>query len=316
MVRYNSSLRSFELVETKSQSARQLTKSGVDLGQHVVWDVELSPDGTWLAAVLRQFPAPGGSSTAELRVFKVGDSGPGRLLHSWDSGPVPFISGWSSDHARIWVFVGAGNGASQIASIRISNGDLEVLKTMTWHITTQTPSLSPDGRFLVYHDADGQKAEPDIFILATDGSREMRLSNPAVDQNPVFAPDGSGFVFLSNRHGIQDLWFQPVSDGRPAGEPRVVFEDIGPVGTTHKFSDDGSLYYSFSATSWEVYTAGIDGSSAIVPRRIDPRPGEMNNSPAFSSNNQYVGYLRDAGQRLVLREPATGAEREFPSPRA
>ncbi|HSC29796.1 MAG TPA: protein kinase, partial [Vicinamibacterales bacterium] len=310
-LRYNGSVGSFELVDLATQEVRQLTRPGFDPGEQVVSHQALSPDGRTVAAVLRHLPGQSASG-AELRLIREGEDGSGRRLYRWENGVVPRVVDWSADGSRIWLMVGDAGGASQIASVGIADGSIAVLKTMRWHRATQAPSLSPDGEFLVYHDADGEDANPDVLIIASDGSREVRLEHPAADRNPMFVPDGSGIVFLSDRGGNQDLWFQPVSNGQPKGEPRVVFEDIGPAGTNHRFSDDGTLYYSFSTTTWEVYTAALAGGDAVAPRRIVPRPNEMNTAPAFSPDNRYLGYLRDRGRRLVLRDLATETEREIP----
>jgi tetratricopeptide (TPR) repeat protein len=166
MARFNTSQRSIELVDIKSQSVRQLTKP-LELGQQAFTDLEISPDGMTLAAVLRPLPGPR-PARAELRLFKANEGGAGRLLYAWEVGAVPFISGWSSDHSRIWVLAAS------------------------------------------------------------------------------------------------------------------------------------------------VYTARLGGNAAIMPQRLDQQPGETGSGPAFSPDNQRLGYLRDAGRRLVLHERATGAEREFP----
>jgi len=203
ITRFNDTVGSFELVELESGSVRQLTKPGLDLTPFAVAGNKLSPDGTLIAAMLVEVPYT--ENHGELRVFRVNEDGPGKTLSRWEEPEIaPRFFAWSPDQSQLWIYILSPEGASQIASVNVSDGSTEVLKTMSWHNTTQVPSLSPDGRFLVYHDADDRNAEPDIFILATDGSQEVRLENPAADRNPMFAPDGSGFVFLSNRNGGQD----------------------------------------------------------------------------------------------------------------
>src|SRR5688572_18043884 len=130
--------------------------------------------------------------------------------------------------------------SAQIVSVDM-NGKMQVLKTLTWRDITQPPSLSPDGKFFAFHDVTDRQSPPDIYILATDGSREHRIEHPSDDNKPMFLPDGSGFVFESNRRGVRDLWFQGVRDGRPTGEPRLVWRQVGPFGQLERFTDTGSL---------------------------------------------------------------------------
>jgi Tol biopolymer transport system component len=148
--------------------------------------------------------------------------------------------------------------------------------------------------------------------MGTDGSAPVRIEHPANDAKPQFTPDGSGVVFHSDRQG-GNLWFQPLAGGRPAGEPRLVWQDTGPFGVAESFAGTGSLIYFFRSNGYEIFTADIDLSRGLVaaPARVTPVRGEMMNAPAFSPDGQFLAHMRDQARRLVVRDVASGVEREF-----
>jgi serine/threonine protein kinase/Tol biopolymer transport system component len=320
LLRYNRERRGYEQVEIASGRTRLLTSAGPDARRRLFWDHSVAPDDRLIAALLRVAPESPGDNEGEieLRLFSVGAEGEGRLISRWDRGHVVQLFGWSPNQAAVWVSVIRPDRAAEIASVDLTDGSRNVLKTLAWRNLTQTPSLSPDGRFIAYHDADSPESPPDIFLVAADGSRDARIRHPASDSRPMFTPDGSGIVFHSTRSG-RDLWFLPIAGGDPAGEPRLVWRDIGPYGVAWSFGENGSLFYYFAINAWEIYTAGVELTRGIVgaPEHLQSRPGELNGAPAFSPDGRFLAYVRNYlrnRNQLVLRELGAGIEREFPIP--
>jgi hypothetical protein len=319
LLRYHDRLRAFELFDPATHAVRQLTSDGPSPQEALVSDFlnELSPDGRRVAAEVRiPTQRPREFERFELRVFDAGSRGPGRTLATWDGKALfqvrPFA--WSPRSDRVWLFVMRADESTQIASVDM-NGKMEVLKTLTWRDLTQPPSLSPDGRFVAYHDTTSRQAPNDIYILATDGSREKRIEHPAEDMKPLFVPDGSGVVFESNRRGYRDLWFQAIQDGRPSGEPRVIWRNVGYYGQAERFTDAGSLVYYFYVNDWSTQTAPLDLTAVEPvgePTRVEPVTNESNSGAAFSPDGRHLAHFRDNAARLVIRELASGLEREIP----
>ena len=250
VLRFNIERLGYELVEQASGRTRLLTSGGRLPGPlpqagpfpNLYPNHSLSPDQKVIAAVVVREGQQPGASELELRALPVGSSeGQGRLIRRWAPQHAVRIFGWSPDQSRVWVFVMRPDRSAEIASVDLASGALDVLKILAYRNHTQQPSLSPDGRFVAYHDADAPDGPPDVFLIATNGNRTVRLEHPASDSKPLFTPDGSGVVFHSTRSG-GDLWFQPVSSGRAVGEPRAVWDDIGPYGQASGIYGDGSLY--------------------------------------------------------------------------
>jgi Tol biopolymer transport system component len=316
LLRYDRERRGFDLVEVGSERATRLTREGPDPKRLSYMFQSLSPDRKQIAAVhfINSRPDAGdGGGGLELRLHQVGGEGEGRLLAEWKPGHNVQVFGWSPDRTRVWVFVIRPDLAAEIATVAVADGAAQVLRMLAWRNHTQPPSLSPDGKLIAYHDHDSPESPPDIFLLRTDGSSPVRVSHPASDSRPLFTPDGSGVVFRSDRKG-GDLWYLPIVDGRPAGEPRPVWGDVGPFGIATTFAENGGLIYFFRTNGWEIYSAEIDLARGIVgtPEHLPRLRGEMNNSPAYSPDGRFLAHLRDSGRRLVIRNLATAAEREFP----
>lgn len=77
-----------------------------------------------------------------------------------------------------------------------------------------TPSLSPDGRWILYcSNSDATETKPenlDIFVVRADGSQMTQLTyHPGNDLSPAWAPDGKSIYFLSQRgteNGEYNIW--------------------------------------------------------------------------------------------------------------
>lgn len=321
LLRYDLDHRGYETVDIDSRERTLLTHDGPDPERTIFASHDLSPDETSIAGVVwlpedpSRIPGFQNDGGLELRIFAVGGAGPGRTLYAFPPGSHVEVFAWSPDATRVWVWIIHPDHAGEIASIGVESGSIESLVTIENRSHTQGPSLSPDGRFVAYHERveDGPR---EVVIRATDGSGEHRLGQ-AGDSRPLFLPDGSGIVFKSKRRtGSSDIWFQPLTDGRPDGEARIVFEDPGFYGVSLRFGRNGSLFYYFATNGWESYTLDIDLDSGTlgVPVRLDPQGDEMNTSPAYSPDGRYLAYARGS-RRMAVRDLATGREREFPVPR-
>src|SRR5690349_20911813 len=72
----------------------------------------------------------------------------------------------------------------------------------------RSPAISTNNLAFVYGG--------DIWISDRDGGNPRRLTiNPAVEQSPVFSPDGKQIAFTGNYDGNTDVYVIPVTGGDP-----------------------------------------------------------------------------------------------------
>ena len=102
-----------------------------------------------------------------------------------------YMSAWMPDGEQLLVLREHPGRTWQIGSVTIQDGSFRGIKSLEWR-RPNVLSPSPDGRFIAYDVPEGEAGSPlDIFLLATDGSQEAVLRNPANDSFPLWSPDGS-----------------------------------------------------------------------------------------------------------------------------
>lgn len=277
----------------------------------------ISPDGKTVAYVWVDKENP-----YHLRVTSIDDLKDGvkpRVLYRNTPQYMDF-GDWSPDGKYVLANIRGG-----IDLISTSDGAMTVLKTLNWG--SPKPRFSPDGRWIVYNVRPVQDSpDRDIFVLATDGSREIPLvEHPGDDFVLGWAPDGKRILFASDRSGVLSAWVIAVADGRPQGAPELVKPDIGniqPIG----FSRAGSFYYGLSTGMPDVYVTTLDpatGRALIPPAPVSQRFQGRGSSPAWSSDGEFIAYLsarKDpinsaVGPRVIcIRSLQTGEEREISTP--
>ena len=299
----------------------------------------LTSDGTWDDSVQYAYfsvISPAGDKVAysaccvglwghyDLRVVAVRDeveAAKPRVLFSNEEVPYLQPVGWSADGKQILAILGRKDRTSQIVFVSVADGTVRTLKTLDWR--WPQGYVSPDGKYFAYDFPPREDSnDRDIFVLATDGSRETTLvERPGEEYMLGWAPDGSAVPFASDRTGGIGAWFVPVENGRPQGAPQLVRQNIGRVrglGLTHS----GAFYYAIGTGMRDVYVVALDPSNGEVigsPRLAGERLVGANSSPAWSPDGRYLAYLSHPGsfrvargrRTLVIQSMETGDVREL-----
>lgn len=205
------------------------------------------------------------TSRYELRVIGTDGRNPRVLVATTDItyfGP----PAWSPSDRQIAVGVEREAGTWQLVLVAAETGKLRALKSFDWRGVAKL-GFSSDGRFLAYDFPPDEKSqEHEIHVIATDGSREARVTNDSAhDEVFGWAPDGRHLLFFSDREGTDGVWAVAMTDGRVSGEPILVRRDLwrtSPIGPSRS-----AFFYGVSTENRSLFVATVDLERAqtVVP---------------------------------------------------
>ena len=164
---------------------------------------------------------------------------------------------WTPDGASILVRAGTPSPGRewQIGVVSVDRG-YQTLKSLGWWGPSGV-ALSPDGRYVAYsalanppaHQPPlrpGEPADQYIYLLPIDGAGPQIeiVKTAGINSTPLWTPDGSHLLFVSDRSGTLDLWSVPVRNGRAAGHEQLVRKDLGEINSdVATITTAGTLYY-------------------------------------------------------------------------
>jgi eukaryotic-like serine/threonine-protein kinase len=148
------------------------------------------------------------------------------------------------------------------------------------------PRWSPDGSRIAYWGLKPGSGQRDIWTIAASGdvAPVAVTSDPVVDWNPVWSPDGRSLYFASERGGPMNLWRVAIdqASGRLRSEP-------APVTTPSRNS--GSI--SLSGDGSQLMYVSSDRRSSIQRFRLDPASGRVTEPPRTVFQGSRVIYTQD-----------------------
>jgi Tol biopolymer transport system component/DNA-binding winged helix-turn-helix (wHTH) protein len=169
------------------------------------------------------------------------------------------------------------------------NGTPSMRRVTTRSGYSGLPSLSPDGRAVVYASDSTDSLELYVVGLAP-GSAEMALTNDrGQNVQPAWSPDGQWIAFHSAKRG--GIWVVQSTGGTP--------RQIVDFGSDPAWSPDSArLVFTSDAggmTSQSVlWTVSLEGSDARELTRLGQPPGR-HRAPAWSHNGRLVTFIVSQG---------------------
>ena len=202
--------------------------------------------------------------------------------------------------------------ADESGRIQIINADGTGQTKLTdgGFIIDDDPVYSPDGSKIAFSRQKGSKTE--VCIMNADGTNVVTVTSGDVtpesyNRNPSWSPDGSKFVFQSNRSGSgkAEIWMAN-ADGSGLlrlttniqkgsdGQGPIFSLDFDPA-----WSPDGSKIAFVSnrdGVDTELYLMNTDGSSLV--RLTDD--GLDDTMPAWSPDSQRIAFTKSQGAGIHI----------------
>jgi Tol biopolymer transport system component len=140
--------------------------------------------------------------------------------------------------------------------------------TATERLDELSPSVSPDGRTVIYMALDRDTQRSSLYVVPLRGGPSRRLTDGPADMTPSFAPDGRAIAFAAPVKGRDDIDLWAIdADGKNrrllVGEPLA--DETGPV-----WSADGRFVFATSVLRSVASGLPILSSLAFVDLRERP----------------------------------------------
>ncbi|MGI8783790.1 MAG: protein kinase domain-containing protein [Acidobacteriota bacterium] len=243
------------------------------------------------------------------------DSGSGRIVTAGTAIAAPPARQWQR-RTKVVVGLAALSVASMIvlywAPWTPWTKQASLLDAVVTQLTDQAgpevfPSLSPDGKSIVYVSLSS--GNWDIYLQRVGGQNPVNLTkdSPATDTQPAFSPDGEHIAFRSSRAG-GGIFIMGAT-----GESVRRLTDFGynPV-----WSPDGKeILCSIESTNWspqerDLFDNGLWIVNAASGQKRQVQGPEDAVQPSWSPSGSRIAYwgLAKGGQRDIWTLPAAGGQ--------
>jgi eukaryotic-like serine/threonine-protein kinase len=130
------------------------------------------------------------------------------------------------------------------------------------------PSWSPHGLRIAFWKSFGeQQGQRDIFTIPAAGGTPVPVtSDPAIDWNPVWSPDGHFLLFSSDRGGTMNLWRVPIDErtGATLDAPEALGAPSSSAALMSISADGRSVGYTSFTTNQTIERVALDPATGSI----------------------------------------------------
>lgn len=177
-------------------------------------------------------------------------------------------------------------GQPGVAAAATSTTAAVVGPTPTWtpHPTPTRPRIRMRSLPTIAYFAREDRTKPwQIWVMGSDGKDPEQITQTESNEtSPVWSPDGSRFVFVSERDGNRELYLMDANGHNPTRLTTHPADDWMPA-----WSPDGQeiIFVSRRYGNWEIFTIQPDGSNLT---RLTETPQFNNWTPYYSPDGQEI----------------------------
>jgi TolB protein len=213
--------------------------------------------------------------------------------------PLPLMSpAWSPDGEWL-AYVSFESHASAIWLQRVRTGDRRRLLARAG--INGSPAFEPLKGERLAVTLSTASGNLDIYLVdVADGALTRVTSDPAIDTEAVFSPDGRTLYFTSDRAGSPQVYRADAAANAPA--KRVTF--AGSYNARPRLSPDGRQLAMVTLAGGSYRVAVQDLGTGVV-RQLSKGP--LDESPSFAPNGAMLIYAgRDRGQGVLATVSVDG----------
>lgn len=229
----------------------------INLTRHPASDIHptWSPDGSQVAFA--------SDRTGKYQIYRMNADG-SDLMRLTNGGAADLFPSWSGTKIAFERWLALQEGGLEIFVMN-EDGTGAVNLTNEAPAFDRAPSLSPDGSKIVFAsdrdwDSNGFQIVPEIYVMNSDGSDPVNLSNTdtSSDAFPEWSPDGLRIAFESDRGGAFDIFVMNADGSNPVN----VTNGNGGGGCCVSWAPDGNtlIFASDRSGNSEIYRIALDGT--------------------------------------------------------
>ncbi len=237
------------------------------------------------------------------------------MILSGSEGKIPNIETFSKDGKNILGSMEVENNnvkVQKLVMISIADKNYKIINSFESRFPANF-NFSPNGKYLMYTRSQKNSMNNDIYVMTLADKSESQITfNTANDRNPIWSPDGTEVLFLTDRMGNNDFYKIKVKNGKPAGEMKIVKRNLGREVNVMGIGNDNSIYYAADNSHYDIFTLDLDAkfenNETKFTRITDlaMRSGGM--APRYSKDGRYISYVSRNSNYKSLNEKAIDYE--------